>query len=139
MLFESPTTSNFGAGCAGAAGVPQLGASGGAPSVAGNAAFAFAASNMEPGRPAAINLGTQQRANPFIPYDLSVVGPTLAGCFAEVFPDLVAIGVANVNGAASSPLPIPADPSLASFHFYAQLVVLGSTGAVSPALDINFK
>jgi PKD repeat protein len=139
MLFESPVTSTFGDGCMGAAGVPQIRATGGAPTIAGNASFAIEASGMEPGVPAAINLGLAQTSNPFLPYDLSIIGPTYAGCFAEVFPDLVALGLVNTTGSATAPLAIPADPSLANFHFYGQVVVLGTQGAVSAALDINFK
>jgi PKD repeat protein len=139
MLFESPVTSTFGDGCAGPTGVPQISTSGGAPSIAGNASFAIEASGMEPGVPAAINLGLAQTSNPFLPYDLSIIGASYAGCFAEVFPDLVALGIVNTTGSATAALAIPADPSLANFHFYGQVVVLGTLGAVSPALDINFK
>jgi PKD repeat protein len=138
MLFESPTTSTFAAGCSGPSSVPQLGASGGAPTIAGNAAFRLEAAGMQVGAPAAINLGLAQTSNPFLPYDLGFL-PGFAGCSVEVFPDVAALGIANVNGAASLGLAVPADPSLASFHFYGQLVVLGTQGAVSPALDINFK
>lgn len=138
MLFENPTTSTFADGCAGPGGVPQLGASGGAPTVAGNTLFAYEASNMEAGMPAALNLGLQQASNSFLPYDLSFI-PGFSGCYAEVFPDIVALGLPNAAGSDSVPLAVPADPALAAFHIYGQVIVLGTQGAVSPCLDTNFK
>lgn len=138
MASENPTTSTFGAGCAGGAGVPQIGASGGAPTATGNPRFAIEVSRMEAGRPAVLNFGFAVRA-PFLPYDLSFI-PGFSGCAAEVVPDLANVALPNAIGAVSVPLSIPADPGLVNVHVYVQGVVLGSTqGAVTPALDIAFE
>ena len=137
MASENAATGTFGDGCTGPTTTPTIGALGGAPAV-GNAGFMIGTDNLEPGVPQVINLGLWASATG-LPFDLStILGATYTGCFAETGPDLFGFILGGSTGAAV-PVAIPNDPTLAGAHLYAQTVVLGSTGAVSPALDINVQ
>ncbi|MBK8975583.1 MAG: PKD domain-containing protein [Planctomycetes bacterium] len=136
MGSEHPTTGTFGDGCSGPVTTPTIGASGGAPAI-GNAAFTIELRGMEAGVPQALNIAAFVVGGGLLPFDLGSVLPTFTGCFAELFPD-VSVGLAG-TASASVPVAIPAIPALAGAHAYAQAIVLGSVGAVSPALDINIQ
>jgi PKD repeat protein len=136
MAAENPTTAIFGDGCIGPSVVPSLSASGGAPAV-GNAAFTIDVAGLEAGVPQALNLGVLTVSGGLLPYDLGVLLANFTGCFAETLPD---ISVSLAGGStANVSVPIPNIPAIAGSHAYVQTVVLGSTGAVSPVLDINLQ
>ena len=60
------------------------------------------------------------------------------GCFLYVTPILITLSFYGTPSA-SIPLPIPNTPALAGGHVYCQGLVFGSSGAVTPALDINIQ
>ncbi len=134
-LGENAAATTFGTGCPGPGGVPTIGTSGGLPQN-GNGTFQVDVANLESGAPAVIVVGIQADAGGLLPYDISfLIG---AGCVAETVP-LVTVGLIS-SGTASVPLPVPVGPPpFAGDHLYAQVVVLGSMGAASPALDINLQ
>jgi hypothetical protein len=92
---------------------------------------------MEVGVPQVLNLATGVLGGGFLPYDLGALLPNFTGCSAELFPE-VGPGLGG-QANAQVPLPVPPITTLAGAHLYAQIVVLGSTGAVSPALDVNIQ
>jgi PKD repeat protein len=142
ILNETPSTSMFGAGCAGPSGAaPTVGSSGGAPQV-GNSNYTINVSGMEPGRPAVLALGGLAVAGGALPADVSfLLG---AGCQLEIAQDVAAI-LGNATGTASLPLAIPNNSLLSGSHLYGQVIVVGSgfslpfAGALSPAIDINIQ
>ncbi|MBK8980013.1 MAG: PKD domain-containing protein [Planctomycetes bacterium] len=136
MASENATTGTFGNGCSGPATTPFIGAGGSAP-VIGNPTFTIDVGGMEAFVPQALNIAAFAVAGGVLPYNLGGVLPTFAGCSAELFPD-VSVGLAG-TATASVPIAIPAIPALAGAHAYAQAIVLGSVGAVSPALDIHMQ
>jgi PKD repeat protein len=132
---EQASATTFGAGCAGASGVPTIAGSGGQPTV-GNAAFQIDIGNVEAGQLTALLIGVLAVDGGARPLDISFLfGP---GCVAETLPDLGAF-VAGVGPSSSFPLTIPNDPALAGGHVYAQALVFATDGAASPALDVNIQ
>lgn len=134
-ISEQPAASTFGTGCAGPGGIPTIGGSGGVPRV-GNGSFTVDINNTEVGRVAAILIGVLAVDGGNRPLDVSFLFG--AGCQAETLPDLAAF-VVGVGPNNPFPLPIPNTPALAGGHVYCQGLVFGSSGAVTPALDINIQ
>jgi PKD repeat protein len=135
LAAEQAAATNFGAGCAGASGVPTIVGSGGQPKI-GNGAFQVDIGNVEVGQITALLVGTLAVEGGARPLDISFLfGP---GCLAETLPDLGAF-VAGVGPTSSFPLPIGNIPALVGGHVYAQALVFANDGAVSPALDINIQ
>ena len=134
MVKEQAAATTFGDGCAGPGGVPTI-AGNGQPTL-GNLGFVVNIDQTEAGRVAAILLGTLAVDGGARPLDVSFLfGP---GCLAETLPDLGAF-VVGVGPNNPFPLPIPNIPALAGGHVYAQGLVFGTSGAVTPALDINLQ
>ena len=134
MAKEQAAATTFGDGCAGPSGVPTIAANG-QPTL-GNAGFVINVDNTEVGQNAIILIGTLVVQGGLRPLDVSsVFGP---GCLAETLSDLAAfpLGTGPNN---AFPLGIPNVPALAGGHAYAQGFVFGTSGAVSPALDINLQ
>ena len=131
---ENPITTTFGDGCTGPTGVPTIGAGQGPPEL-GNTAFTIDCGNLEIGVPQVLNLAVWT-SEPGLPVDLDPLLPNGSGCFAEIFPDLIGVSLPG-NATGSYVLPIPSDPTLAGFHIFAQVIAIGSEGAVSPALIVN--
>ena len=137
---ENPTTALFGSGCAGPTGIPSLTSSGGPPTIDGNPAFALRVSGMEPGQPAFVNLGLKQTSARILPFNVGAVLDPYIGCSIDCLNDLIVLGAPNLGGSAVVSLPIAADPVLANFNIYAQVMVLSlQRGAVSQAMIINVK
>ncbi|MEY2980068.1 MAG: hypothetical protein RL562_295, partial [Planctomycetota bacterium] len=62
------------------------------------------------------------------------------GCSIDCLNDLIVLGAPNLGGSGLVSMPIAADPVLANFHIYAQVMVLSlQRGAVSRAMIINVK
>jgi PKD repeat protein len=144
MMSESPTTSNYGTGCApGGGAVPALrGVS--APQL-GNVGFGVQLAGFAPGSPITLNVGLTTVTDPLgglpLPFDLGAVLPGFfAGCVIEV-PLATALGLgADGAGNALLPIPVPADPALAGAHVYMQAYGLNGSGfSFTQALDINFQ
>jgi PKD repeat protein len=144
MMSESPTTSNYGTGCApGGGAVPSL--RGAAAPQLGNAGFGVELSGFAPSSPITLNVGLTTVTDPLgglpLPFDLGAVLPGFfAGCVIEV-PLATALGFgADGAGNALLPIPVPADPALAGAHIYMQAYGLNGSGfSFTEALDINFQ
>lgn len=130
MAAESPTSSLFGDGCAGTIGVPTMSANS-APTL-GNAGYAVTLGSAEDGRLAALVCGFQPRT--VGPIDLSPFLGT--GCALQMDATAAFLSVTAGN-AASQSLPIPNLAAISGMHLYCQWLLLGTTGAVSPAIDIS--
>ena len=110
-------TATYGLGCAGTAGaVPQIGAVG-LPQL-GNAGFAITVGNGLPLTAGIVVAGTAPTNIP------------IGACRVLVAPPWVTLPTVFLgpNGAASTPLPIPADPTLAGTLLYGQYLVLDPAG-----------
>lgn len=137
---ENPTTALFGDGCAGPTGVPLLEATGGVPTALGNPNFMLRITGMQPGLPAYVNLGLKQSSAAILPFNVGAVLDPYIGCSIDSLNDLIALGVSNLGGSGLVSLPLAADPALAHFHIYAQVMVLSlQRGAISRAMIINIK
>jgi hypothetical protein len=135
MKAENPSTSTYGASCAGPATEPKIDASGGAPAV-GNAAFRIETRDVEAGRSAFLIGGIKAHDRGRLPLDIGwLLG---AGCKVEC--SIEAAAPFNPTGGAGSfPMPIPNNAALAGGHVYFQVVVIGTKGAVSEGLDVNVQ
>lgn len=139
MASEAPTTSPFGAGCAGTLpfGVPWIGAAA-APSVPGPD-FAILLRNAEPARTCALALGAGAGTWMGTPLPLSLEPWFGAGCGLEVALDAWIL-LSTGGGSVDLPAPIPDLPSLRGAHAYLQWIIDGtSAGAVTPGLDVNIE
>jgi PKD repeat protein len=140
LSSENPTTALFGSGCPGPTGIPALSAAGGAPSATGNPGFGLQISGMQPGMPAFVNLGLKQTSVRLLPFNVGSVLDPYIGCSIDCLNDLIVLGAPNLGGSGLVSVPIAADPVLANFHIYAQVMVLSlQRGAVSRAMIINVK
>ncbi|MGA1522893.1 MAG: PKD domain-containing protein [Planctomycetota bacterium] len=140
LSSENPTTALFGSGCPGPTGIPSLSAAGGAPSALGNPGFRLQISGMQPGMPAYVNLGLKQTSARILPFNVGAVLDPYVGCSIDCLNDLIVLGAPNLGGSGLVSVPIAADPVLANFHIYAQVMVLSlQRGAVSRAMIINVK
>ena len=130
----------FDAGCPGSGGfVPLAGANG--PPTVGNAAFALTLSDALGGSAAALLSGLLPLP---VPASLATLG--LPGCSLLVPPYVLSVvpvaGTGPGNGAATLPLPIPAEPSLGGAHVFFQWYVIDPgpgvlPGAMSAGLDVT--
>ncbi|MBL8898383.1 MAG: PKD domain-containing protein [Planctomycetes bacterium] len=137
MGGETASNGAYDAGCAGPSGVPVLSAS--QRPVLPNPTYSLDLSNAEPGRPAALIIGTQTSLGGILPLDLS--GLLGAGCALTVFPE-IQFPLFTGAGAVNIPLPLPVDPSVNGgngFHGYTQIIVLGTAGATTNSLDVNLQ
>ncbi|MCU0866815.1 MAG: PKD domain-containing protein [Planctomycetes bacterium] len=139
---QAATTTNYGVGCAGTLpSAPRAGSDGGAPQI-GNTAYNVTVSGAEPLSIGLTLFGIYQ--NQFstgggpLPFDISFLGLGFAaGCNLEVGEVLgTPLTVTSATGTASVALAIPAVPSLAGSHFYAQWANLGTTSTLSDAVHI---
>lgn len=80
--------------------------------------------------------GTLADLGGLLPLDLSAA--LGAGCALGVFPE-VSFPFFTAAGGFSLPLGLPADPTLNGAHGYVQVVVVGTSGAISNALDGNLQ
>jgi hypothetical protein len=55
-----------------------------------------------------------------------------------LLPDIL-IGSHTGTGSFSVPVPIPPGPWMAGYHIYSQILVVGSSGALTPVLDSNLQ
>ncbi|MBL8898382.1 MAG: PKD domain-containing protein [Planctomycetes bacterium] len=137
MGGETASNGAYDAGCAGPTGVPVLSAS--QRPILPNPTYSLDLSNAEPGRPAALIIGTQTSLGGILPLDLS--GLLGAGCALTVFPE-IQFPIFTGAGAVNIPLPLPADPSVNGgngFHGYTQIIVLGTAGATTNSLDVSLQ
>ncbi|MCA8950261.1 MAG: hypothetical protein KDE27_12220 [Planctomycetes bacterium] len=132
MASENPAASSYGTPCPGTLGDPTIFGNG-VPQL-GNASFTVDLANAENGRLCALALGLTPVAFGSMPLD-----PFLgAGCSLQTDHLALVFAVTAGNGASVSVV-IPADPSFQGFHIYGQYLVAGTTGAVTPVLDINIE
>jgi PKD repeat protein len=133
LLPENASAGATGTTCPGTLGTIAIGSTGGAPTL-GNAAFTVTLNNAEDNRLAALAFGFTPAT--FGLFDLSPwIG---AGCQLGTDPSSMNFYITAANSAQQG-LAIPSHPSFAGLHIYAQWVVLGTQGATSKVLDINFR
>jgi PKD repeat protein len=135
---EAPTATPYGAECAGPVTTPKL-TSNVAPFTP-NPNFELRLSDAEPGRPALLVIGlTQRDLVPGIlplPIPLGFLG---ASCGLEASLDVQVSLVTSPTGTFSIASPLPGGPSVRGNHAYAQVLILGSSGAATRGLDVEFQ
>jgi hypothetical protein len=118
-LAWQPFVSTFtveGSGCAGLAGIPQIGSFGGEP-FPGNGSFGVGIAGASPQRPAMLGLGIDR-----VSLDLSVLGAP--GCIAWTNPLVSWVHGTGPLGRVLAPLPIPPDAGIAGGGVSVQWFVL---------------
>ncbi|MEM7201720.1 MAG: hypothetical protein AAF628_15735 [Planctomycetota bacterium] len=121
----------FGAGCGGASPM-RIGSQGGRP-FPGNAAFAIDVVDGAPAQPIVLALGASDLTFGVLPLPLALPG---GGCPLLVAPDVQLATIADANGAADVPVPVPLLRSLRGGVFYAQWLQPSSRSlATSDGLD----
>lgn len=129
---ENASAGASGTACAGPGGNPTISGNG-VPSL-GNAGFAIELGNAENGCLAAAIFGMA----PVMAGTLSLAPWLGTGCDLQT--DVASANFhLTVGNAASQPFAVPAVPSIAGLHIYAQWAVLGSAGAVTKLLDCNLQ
>jgi hypothetical protein len=124
MKFWGPSLFEYGYGCAGSSGQPQISFLGGAPQV-GNTSFIMEVLNAKPSSAAALFLGFS-RSTLFstfnLPLDLTGLGAP--GCW--LWTDITLLGSAptSPSGRGLLPLPIPNDPNFRGGQLFLQWAVL---------------
>lgn len=126
MLLHNQTTGvvSFGSGCAAAGFATPTLAGLGRPQV-GNAAFALALQQGQPGGVALLWLGSSRRfalGQPVLPLSLTTFGATACSLLAE--PLVWQVYALDGAGSFAVPVPVPADPGLRRVSFFAQAAAL---------------
>jgi hypothetical protein len=136
MLSEAPVISRFGAGSPGPTGQPTIGANG--PPHVPNPGFMVRLRGGEPFQPSFLSFGfaaSQWKGAP-LPLDLSgMLGP---GSALHVAP-IQFLALSTGSGDIDLPVAIGPVPAFKGVHCYAQWLILGSTGAVTSGIDLNFE
>ncbi|MBK9386399.1 MAG: PKD domain-containing protein [Planctomycetes bacterium] len=131
---ETASSTSFDTGCAGPASLPVLAAT--QRPLIPSPNFSLSATNLEPNRLAALLFGTQASATGLLPLDVSALLGN--GCELGVLPEL-SFALSTGSGSFNLRIPLPTDPLLNGYHSYTQLVVLGTRGALSNALDVHMQ
>jgi PKD repeat protein len=138
LAAEAPTATPYGNDCAGPAGAPVL-SSNTAPFVP-NPNFALQLSGAEANRPALLVIGLFQRdlipGLIQLPFPLPFLG---ANCGLETTLEVQFPGVTSATGTFTIASPLPGGPSVRGRHAYAQMIILGSSGAATKGLDVAFQ
>jgi len=138
MMQENPTTSPFDLGSSGPSTVPTImGSTAPAP---GTATFAVDMENLEASNPGVLMVGlgaTKAFGAIPLPFNIDFL---LAGTGnnLHVDPFFFLPFASSATGTASIGLPIPA-VAVEGVHLYAQGLLVGTTGAMTPGLDINIE
>jgi PKD repeat protein len=126
----------YGTACSAPRGTPLISASGGAPNL-GNPLFALHLGNSAPSSACLLLGGTRRdywaAAGLPLPIDLTPIGA--AGCWIHAAAEAsVGLGT-DPTGHGATPMPVPAQPSLAGTWFYFQWLVIDPTVAGLPLVS----
>lgn len=124
MKFWGQTMYEYGYGCPGSTGQPQIGSLGGAP-VLGNGNFIVQVQNALPGSAAVLILGfSRDFFASSVPLPLDLAPLSTSGCW--LWTDLAVTGVAPTNAAGTGliPFPIPNDSRFRDIELYFQWSVI---------------
>src|SRR5262245_42155580 len=113
------TTTNFGTGCAGSAGVPHLAAATGSRAVLG-ASFALELSSVPASGAGLIALGVSDTAWSGSPLPASLAPVGMPGCTLLVSLDTLYLVGASPAGIATLTLTVPSDPAFAGVRTFVQ-------------------